>query len=58
MLRNPELNQEQIEARMKAQWPQDVKTGKADYVIWNHGTKENLLPQIMEAYNKLTTATT
>jgi dephospho-CoA kinase len=34
-----------------------LKREQADYVIWNHGTKENLLPQVMEAYNKLTTAT-
>lgn len=41
------LTEEQVRARMDKQWPQDEQIRKADYVVWNDGTRL-LIPQVLE----------
>jgi dephospho-CoA kinase len=39
------LNETQARARIRAQWPIQMKIDRADYVIWNDGSLELLLKQ-------------
>lgn len=41
------LTEEQVRERMDKQWPQDEQIRKADYVVWNDGTRL-LIPQVLE----------
>lgn len=40
-------------ARMQAQWPLSRKIQRADRVIWNNGTKEELAAAVRDAYRSL-----
>lgn len=44
---------EQARARMRAQWPLDRKVARADAVVWNNGTKEELATAVRAAYRSL-----
>ncbi len=46
-------NREEIESRIRAQWPQEKLVEKADYVIENNGTFEELEQATQELYQKI-----
>lgn len=44
---------EQARARMRAQWPLSRKIERADAVVWNNGTKQELAAAVRAAYRSL-----
>ncbi len=46
------VDENEVKARMKNQWPEEKKVGKADFVIINDG-KQFLIPQILKIHNQL-----
>jgi dephospho-CoA kinase len=51
--RNKDLTQEQCKDRIQSQIPVDRKAKMADIVIWNNGTKEDLLRQVESAQKEV-----
>ena len=49
------LSAEEVRKRMQAQWPQERLIERADYVIFNDGTLEELRSQTEEIYRSLLT---
>ena len=47
------LTREEILKRIEFQWPEEDKTGLADFVIHNDGTEAELNDQIVELFKKL-----
>jgi dephospho-CoA kinase len=45
--------EEEIKKRMAAQWPQETLVEKADYVIMNNGSEEELKKQTAQLYSTL-----
>lgn len=52
LLRNPEMTSQEIQQRIKAQFPQHDKIQKSDFVIHNNSL-ENLNTQVIDIYNQL-----
>lgn len=48
------LSGEEVEARMRAQLPEEEKARRADYVIVNDGTEEDLRARASEVWERLT----
>ena len=48
------LSEEEVEARMQAQLPEEEKVRQADYVIVNDGTEEDLKARASEVWARLT----
>ncbi|NTU43903.1 MAG: dephospho-CoA kinase [Chlorobiaceae bacterium] len=46
---------EEIMQRIAMQWPQEKLTEKADYVIWNNGSREELKKETERVFQKLLT---
>jgi dephospho-CoA kinase len=51
--RNPDLSEEDITKRLKSQMPQAEKIKKADYVIFNNYSKEDLEEQIIKLLQEI-----
>jgi len=51
--RNPLMSEAEIIARIKSQMPQEMKIPKADFIIPNNGSLEDLKIQIQETLEKL-----
>ncbi|NTV01227.1 MAG: dephospho-CoA kinase [Chlorobiaceae bacterium] len=49
-------NREEVLRRMRAQWPQERLVERADFVIWNNGTLEELRARTVELYGRLVAA--
>lgn len=47
------LSGEQIESRIKAQWPLSKKSEMADYIIDNSGAESETLEQVMDIWKKI-----
>lgn len=46
-------SREEVIRRMRAQWPQEQLVERADYVIWNNGTVEELRARTEEVFRSL-----
>ena len=46
-------SREDVVRRMQAQWPQKALVERADFVIWNNGTLEELRAKTVEVFRKL-----
>lgn len=46
-------SREEVMRRMRSQWPQSELIGRADYVIWNNGSVEELRSKSAELYRTL-----
>ncbi|NTU68575.1 MAG: dephospho-CoA kinase [Chlorobiaceae bacterium] len=46
-------SREEVLRRMQAQWPQERLVERADFVIWNNGTLEELRARTVELYGRL-----
>ncbi len=46
-------SREEVLRRMRAQWPQEQLVERADFVIWNNGTLEELRAKTLELYRQL-----
>jgi dephospho-CoA kinase len=57
-LRAGGLSEAQAQARIDAQWPVQQKLDRADYVIWNDGSRELLARQAEMIWNKIDPGTT
>ncbi len=48
------LTEEEVKARLKNQWPLEEKIRRADFVVWNEGSLEQLKKQAVALFEKLT----
>ncbi len=46
------LSEEEVRARLKNQWPLEEKIQRADVVVWNEGTPEELKKQAVALFEK------
>ncbi|MFN7678019.1 MAG: dephospho-CoA kinase [Cyanobacteriota bacterium] len=52
LMARDQLGEEEARARLKAQWPMDVKRARADVILFNSGTRSALAHQVRDALAK------